>query len=156
MKRSKAVKVYELESLKMLTNADLKREAGVVAIEDIDLREVMNLVSSGQYASFDEVVITKQTPDDLLEKFSKEHLHEDDEVRYILSGYSIFDVRGSEDQWIRIEVSEKDFISVPARLYHRFFVPSKETKALRLFSDKEGWVPIYRETAGIVAEAEMV
>lgn len=143
------MKVYELESLKILTLADLKRESGVLATEDIDLREVMNLVSSGHYASFDEVTVNENTSDELLAKFSKEHLHEDDEVRYVLAGHSIFDVRGSQDQWIRIEVCEKDFITVPAHLYHRFFVPSKSAKALRLFSGDAGWVPVYRDSVAV-------
>lgn len=138
------VKIYELDTLKSLSILDLKEESGVNASENIDLREVLNLVSSGKYAAFDEVEIKEETPQELLDKFSKEHLHTDDEVRYVLSGCSIFDIRGSRDQWIRIEVQEKDFITVPANLYHRFFAPAKNVKAIRLFSGTEGWTPIYR------------
>lgn len=138
------MKIYELESNLSLTITDLKNESGVMGSENIDVKEVLNLVSSGKYSLFDEVIINENTPDDLLDKFSKEHLHEDDEVRYFLSGNCIFDVRGLKDQWIRIEVSPKDFISVPKNLYHRFFALNKNAKALRLFSSTEGWVPIYR------------
>ncbi|MDJ0625949.1 MAG: cupin domain-containing protein [Candidatus Caenarcaniphilales bacterium] len=139
------MKIYELENLNPLTNSQLKEETGVIASSDIDLREVMNLVSSGQYNSFDEVTINENTPDETLGKFAKEHSHSDEEVRYFLSGQSIFDVRSYKDHWIRIEVEDKDFITIPANLFHRFFTPDKNVKALRLFSGKEGWVPNYRE-----------
>jgi 1,2-dihydroxy-3-keto-5-methylthiopentene dioxygenase len=138
------MKIYELDSLKRLDIIELKRQTGVNASENIDLREVLNLVSSGTYGSFDEVIVDENTDKAILDKFSKEHLHTDDEVRYILQGTSIFDVRGSLDQWIRIEVEAHDFITIPTNLYHRFFTTSQEVKAIRLFSGKEGWVPVYR------------
>ncbi|MFN5539468.1 MAG: 1,2-dihydroxy-3-keto-5-methylthiopentene dioxygenase [Candidatus Melainabacteria bacterium] len=139
------MKIYEIETLKTLTVNDLKRESAVTALEQVDLKEVMNMISSGKYASFDEVSIDENTPDELLQKFSKEHLHTDDEVRYFLSGNSVFDVRSASDVWIRIEVGERDFITVPKKLYHRYFAPDKKAKALRLFTGTDGWVPVYRE-----------
>jgi 1,2-dihydroxy-3-keto-5-methylthiopentene dioxygenase len=139
------MKIYEIETLKTLTVNDLKRESAVTALEQVDLKEVMNMISSGKYASFDEVSIDENTPDELLQKFSKEHLHTDDEVRYFLSGNSVFDVRSASDVWIRIEVGERDFITVPKNLYHRYFAPDKKAKALRLFTGTDGWVPVYRE-----------
>jgi cupin superfamily acireductone dioxygenase involved in methionine salvage len=140
------VKIYELETNSPLTTAALKAEANVTGLENVDIKEVLNMVSSGKFGSFDEVIIDSNTSDELLDKFRNEHLHEDDEVRYLLSGNSIFDVRGSRDQWIRIEVSAKDFITIPKNLYHRFFAPNKQAKALRLFTRKEGWIPIYRNS----------
>ena len=74
--------IYELNSQKTLSSLELKKESGVIGSENIDLREVMNLVSSGKFASFDEVIIDEKTSDDLLNKFWQEHLHTDDEVRY--------------------------------------------------------------------------
>jgi 1,2-dihydroxy-3-keto-5-methylthiopentene dioxygenase len=139
------VRIYELETNKLLNLQDLQDESGVVAAQDIDAKEVFSLVSRGKYESFDEVIVNEETPEELLAKFSKEHLHADDEVRYFLQGESTFDVRGSKDQWIRIEVGPRDFITVPANLYHRFMVREKNVKAIRLFSGKQGWVPIYRD-----------
>lgn len=99
------------------------------------------------YASYDEVRLSEKTPnlDALLGKFIDEHLHTDDEVRYVVSGSGIFDVRSKEDQWIRIVVTAGDFIIVPADLYHRFMLgEEKMIHAVRLFKDNPSWVPVYR------------
>ena len=79
------------------------------------------------------------------DKFKDEHLHRDDEVRFVLAGAGIFDIRSAEGRWLRLEVEASDLIVVPADLYHRFFLTERqEIRCVRLFKDAAGWVPEYR------------
>lgn len=38
------------------------------------------------------------------------HLHEDEEIRYILDGSGFFDIRDEHDEWVRIHVVKSDMI----------------------------------------------
>lgn len=60
--------------------------------------------------------------DDNIKMFYKEHMHEDEEIRWILEGGGYFDVRDEEDKWVRIEVGSGDLVVLPAGCYHRFMV----------------------------------
>jgi 1,2-dihydroxy-3-keto-5-methylthiopentene dioxygenase len=78
-------------------------------------------------------------------KFADEHLHTDDEVRFVLAGAGIFDIRDDHDRWMRITVEAGDLIVVPKDRYHRFFLTeSQQIRCVRLFQDSAGWVPHYR------------
>lgn len=102
------------------------------------------------YVDQDFVALAPDTPnlETICAKFDKEHFHTEDEVRFVVEGDGIFDVRDGADRWIRIEVAEGDIIVIPARKYHRFFLTeSKRIRCMRLFANHDGWAPLYRSEA---------
>ncbi|XP_014679085.1 PREDICTED: 1,2-dihydroxy-3-keto-5-methylthiopentene dioxygenase 3-like [Priapulus caudatus] len=104
------------------------------------------------YCYEDEVTLSKKTLGDkyepLLETFYKEHIHENDEIRYVQDGSGYFDIRDKNDQWIRLEVTKGCMLIEPAGLYHRFSMDSKDyIKAGRFFIGVSVWTPHYRPQA---------
>jgi 1,2-dihydroxy-3-keto-5-methylthiopentene dioxygenase len=99
------------------------------------------------YVEQDEVQLSPSTPnlDAICAKFVDEHFHDDDEVRFVLEGEGIFDIRSKDDRWMRVVVERGDLIVVPANRHHRFLLTeSKHIHCVRLFKDSSGWTPHYR------------
>ena len=120
-------RVPEDESARAETIARIKREHGYVDEDFVELKpDTPNLET-------------------ICAKFDKEHYHTEDEVRFVVEGAGIFDVRDGDDGWIRIKVTEGDIISIPANTYHRFYLTDrKHIRCMRLFANHEGWAPLYR------------
>jgi len=101
------------------------------------------LRSDRGYKNYDTVNIRKETFPNYEEKmkiFFEEHLHTDEEVRYVLDGSGYFDVRDAEDRWVRILVERSDLIVVPAGMFHRFTLDEQQFAfVMRLFKDEPQW-----------------
>ncbi len=100
------------------------------------------------YHTQDEVKLSKETAnlDVIMKKFDDEHIHDDDEIRFVLTGEGVFDIRAKDERWMRIVVEAGDLIVVPAGVNHRFeLTPMTQIHCVRLFKDAAGWVPRYRE-----------
>ena len=100
------------------------------------------------YVDEDFVELGPETPnlDAICAKFDREHFHSEDEVRFVVAGAGIFDVRDEADRWVRIEVSEGDLIVIPANTHHRFYLTdTRQIRCMRLFANHDGWAPLYRE-----------
>lgn len=101
----------------------------------------------GGYVAQDEVALRPDNPnlDAICAKFVDEHLHTEDEVRFVLEGAGIFDIRSRDDRWMRVTVEPGDLLIVPKDRHHRFFLTESRTiRCVRLFQDATGWTPHYR------------
>jgi len=108
--------------------------------------EIERLKSLGGYISADVIDVSPGTPglDDMLAKFSREHWHDEDEVRFIIRGRGLFHIYPEKGPLTAIEVEPGDLLSVPRGTRHWFdLCADRQIRAIRLFQDSTGWVPHY-------------
>mmetsp|Transcript_6812 Transcript_6812/g.10777 ORF Transcript_6812/g.10777 Transcript_6812/m.10777 type:complete len:227 (+) Transcript_6812:82-762(+) len=80
-----------------------------------------------------------------LKAFFEEHIHDAEEIRYILGGSGFFDVRDQEDKWVRVQIKKGDLMTLPEGIYHRFTCDDKHLiHAMRLFKGVPVWTPFNR------------
>jgi 1,2-dihydroxy-3-keto-5-methylthiopentene dioxygenase len=99
-----------------------------------------NIAETRNYANHDEIMISPSAMGaaytEKINAFYEEHMHEDEEIRYILQGAGYFDVRDMDDRWVRMRAEEGDLVILPAGIYHRFTVDEGDvgttTQVLRL------------------------
>lgn len=78
------------------------------------------------------------------EKFIKEHTHSEDEVRFFVDGEGLFWFHFDDGEVVSITCVRGDFLSVPSGIKHWFdLAPKYFVKAIRIFSNTEGWVAKY-------------
>lgn len=108
--------------------------------------EVAEICAARGYQTADVISLTPTTPnlDALLAKFDREHLHTEDEVRFVVSGRGIFAIRGSDGEMYDVEVQPGDLLAVPEGTHHYFTLcEDRQIQCIRLFTDISGWVAHY-------------
>ena len=124
-------------------------DASADAILSAYAGEINALKSRGGYVTADVIDVRPETPnlDMMLAKFSREHWHDEDEVRFIIEGRGLFHVHPRGGPVFAIEVEAGDLIRVPRGTHHWFDLCSdRRIRAIRLFQDVSGWTPHYTDS----------
>ncbi|HEY3042589.1 MAG TPA: cupin domain-containing protein [Vicinamibacterales bacterium] len=124
-------------------------DASADAVLQIYGDKIDELKARGGYTTADVIDVTAATPnlDAMLAKFSIEHWHDEDEVRFIVEGRGLFHVNPSGGPVFAIEVQAGDLISVPRGTRHWFdLCADRRIRAIRLFQDVSGWTPHYTDS----------
>jgi 1,2-dihydroxy-3-keto-5-methylthiopentene dioxygenase len=111
--------------------------------------EIERLKAQGGFVTADVINVNPQTPnlDAMLAKFSKEHTHSEDEVRFTVKGSGVFHINPVNGPVIAIQVESGDLINVPRGMQHWFDLCNDRTiRCIRLFEDAAGWTPHYVES----------
>jgi 1,2-dihydroxy-3-keto-5-methylthiopentene dioxygenase len=125
---------------------DLPEDASDQQILDHFREPIRQQMESGGYRSVDLIDVSPDTPglEAMLDKFNQEHWHDEDEVRFIVSGRGLFHVHPQEGSVFSIEVEAGDMINVPRGTHHWFdLCEDRRIRAVRLFQSIEGWAPHY-------------
>lgn len=111
--------------------------------------EIERLKTRGGYVTADVIDVSPMTAglEEMLAKFSREHWHDEDEVRFITSGRGLFHIRPPEGPVTAVEMEPGDLITVPRGTLHWFdLCADRRIRAVRLFQDPAGWTPHYTES----------
>lgn len=89
------------------------KKIGVLYYRIPELAGVDELARERDYKNRDEITVSPAKMGDAYESkvrmFFDEHLHEDEEIRYIRDGKGYFDVRSEGDEWVRIQLEKVSF-----------------------------------------------
>ena len=81
----------------------------------------------------------------LRDKFNREHIHKDFEMRYFINGTAVFSININNTVF-ELTVEPNDLICIPPNVKHWFDAGDNPNfTAIRFFTDKNGWEAIYTE-----------
>lgn len=90
--------------------ADALAALGVQYFRLADQADVDDLAARRGYRNRDAITVSPAAMGAAYEAkvrmFFDEHLHEDEEIRYVRDGRGYFDVRNRGDQWVRIQLDK--------------------------------------------------
>ncbi len=132
-----------------LASAELDADAQASLLEALD-DVFQELREERGYQERDLVVLHPQHPSlaELDAKFCRIHIHEDEEVRYIVDGEGVFGFVLPDGRQLEVTVDAGDYIDIPAGVEHWFRLNERQRiKAVRYFSARGGWVPVYQDRA---------
>jgi 1,2-dihydroxy-3-keto-5-methylthiopentene dioxygenase len=110
--------------------------------------EIDEMKRRGGYVTADVIDVNPGTPnlEAMLARFDKEHTHDEDEVRFILSGRGIFFLN-IQRRVASVEVGPGDMLRVPRGTAHWFTLcEDRRIRAIRWFQDTAGWTPHYTDS----------
>ena len=110
---------------------------------------IEKLKAEGGYVTADVINVHPEVPNlqAMLDKFNKEHWHDEDEVRFVVQGGGLFHIHPEDGPVFSITVEKGDMINVPRGTHHWFDLCSdRNIRCIRLFQDQSGWAPHYTES----------
>ena len=110
--------------------------------------EIDEMKRRGCYVTADVIDVNPTTPnlEAMLARFDKEHTHDEDEVRFILSGRGIFFLH-LDQKVVSVEVGPGDMLRVPRGTTHWFTLcEDRRIRAIRWFQATSGWTPLYTDS----------
>ena len=104
------------------TPANLPENASAEQVLNAYAPQIEELKRRGGYVTADVIDVNADTPglDAMLAKFSIEHTHDEDEVRYIIAGRGLFHIHPLRGPVVAIEVEAGDLMRVPRGTLHWF------------------------------------
>jgi len=117
---------------------------------DTDPEVYRGFMAGLDYPKYHESILHPGVPDyeKRADKVVHEHCHEQPEVRFCLEGAGVFEIRSTDDLWMKCTVEPGDLLIIPARRYHKFYLAENAYIRHLMFSKTRGAdgqvVPQYR------------